>query len=408
MSQRVRTRRRTIGSWLADSLLWFAAAGGALCIVLVILAFTVNITLIMFSTGSMSPTIPAGSVAVVQRVPASDIQVGDIVTVDREGLLPITHRITSIEPGSTGDERVITMRGDANEQDDPHPYVVDSVRTVLWSVPELAKVIVWFGNPFVLGGITLSASVLVGWAFWPRKDTTVPEQDSQQSVRCQRTVSLLLIGVGVTTGLTASALAGSATPAQANQLINISSSIATDEVYSLDTSSPIFWDLTIDATDTPSNGALEVAVHATGDAELGLRAEIYRCQFAWSDTRCLSNESIVLPARALQPNTSPLVLSVHETPAVEHLRLALTANPTAEAHGDERMRVIVRATVAEHEAEVSLGTTDELAITGTPVWREVWPPAGYLLAPVAIMLGLMIGALPTLTKRIRGASQATG
>ncbi len=44
----------------------------------------------------MEPTIPTGSLAVVHEIPASEIAVGDIVTVDRPGQLPITHRVTSV------------------------------------------------------------------------------------------------------------------------------------------------------------------------------------------------------------------------------------------------------------------------------------------------------------------------
>lgn len=166
MSRRPTGRRAA--SMLVDALLWVAATAGAVCVVLVILAHTMGITLMMFSTGSMAPTIPAGSVAVVQRVPAAEISVGDVVTVDRSGQLPITHRVISVEPGSSGDERRITMRGDANQRDDPHPYAVSSVRTVLWSVPGVAPLVVQLGNPYVLGAITLGAALLVGWAFWPR------------------------------------------------------------------------------------------------------------------------------------------------------------------------------------------------------------------------------------------------
>src|SRR3954454_7756091 len=83
-------------SVIGDVLLWIAAVAGVICIVLVILAFTANITLIMFRTGSMTPAIPAGSVAVVQRIPASEIEVGDVVTVDRDGQLPVTHRVRSV------------------------------------------------------------------------------------------------------------------------------------------------------------------------------------------------------------------------------------------------------------------------------------------------------------------------
>ncbi|WP_431805467.1 signal peptidase I [Microbacterium paraoxydans] len=153
---------------LGDALLWLAAAAGVVCIVLVLLAATAQITLILFRTGSMSPTIPAGSVAVVQRVPASAVEVGDVVTVDRPGDLPVTHRVTSVQQGSTAEERVLTLRGDANAADDPFPYAVTSVRTVLFAVPGLATVIVALGHPVVLGGLTVAATALVVWAFWPR------------------------------------------------------------------------------------------------------------------------------------------------------------------------------------------------------------------------------------------------
>lgn len=160
--------RSRAGSAIGDVLLWLAAAAGAVCIVLVVLAFTAQITLIMFRTGSMSPTIPAGSVAVVQRIPASEIEVGDIVTVDRDGELPVTHRVTSVAPGTSDGQRTITMRGDANAADDPTPYSVASVRVVLFSVPGVAAVIAGMGDPLVLAGLTVAAALLVVWAFWPR------------------------------------------------------------------------------------------------------------------------------------------------------------------------------------------------------------------------------------------------
>lgn len=161
------SRRRT-GGVLGEVLLWAAAAAGVVCVVLVVLALTAHITLIMFRTGSMSPTIPAGSVAVVQQIPAAEVAVGDVVTVDRPGKLPVTHRVREIAPGATAAERLLTLRGDANAQDDAEPYPVTKVRIVRFAIPGLAPVIVSLGNPLVLGGITLAAALLVGWAFWPR------------------------------------------------------------------------------------------------------------------------------------------------------------------------------------------------------------------------------------------------
>lgn len=173
--------RKRLSSVLGEWLLTLLAIGGAVCIVLVGLAFFFNITLMMFKTGSMSPTIPAGSVALVREIPASEIRVGDVVTVDRAGALPVTHRVTSVQDGATPAERVITMRGDANAADDPAPYTVTEVRIVLASVPALANVIVWFSNPLVLGSLTVVMAVLVTWAFWPREPRE-PREDAAVSV----------------------------------------------------------------------------------------------------------------------------------------------------------------------------------------------------------------------------------
>lgn len=159
---------RAVGRGIREGLLTLAAAGGVICIVLVVLAFTGGFSLMMFKTGSMAPTIPAGSVALVQEIPAAQIVVGDIVTVAREDELPVTHRVTSVASADDRDARVITMRGDANDVDDPAAYVVTDVRIVRGSLPHLANVVVWLAQPLVLGGITLGAALLVGWAFWPR------------------------------------------------------------------------------------------------------------------------------------------------------------------------------------------------------------------------------------------------
>ncbi|MCT9870568.1 signal peptidase I [Paenarthrobacter aurescens] len=153
---------------LREILLNIAAAGGAVCILAVICALLFNITLIMFKTGSMSPTIPAGSLAVVREIPADEVSIGDVVTVDRPGKLPITHRVQTVVPAD-GPARTITMKGDANIEADPAPYVVEHVRLVLWSVPGLAQPVAAAANPLVLGATTVAVSALVTWVLWPRQ-----------------------------------------------------------------------------------------------------------------------------------------------------------------------------------------------------------------------------------------------
>ena len=177
-------RRHTAVSIIRSTLLNLAAVGGAICIVLVVLALVFHVTLIMFKTGSMSPTIPTGSLAVVKQIPASEAKAGQVVTVDRPGELPITHRVVSTKPTADGATSLV-LKGDANPTADPAPYIVKTVRLVLWSAPGLAYVIVWLGNPFVLGAITLGVAALVTWVLWPRGDASQDddENDTRGSAR---------------------------------------------------------------------------------------------------------------------------------------------------------------------------------------------------------------------------------
>ncbi|MBB1050781.1 signal peptidase I [Dietzia sp. CW19] len=161
--------RRSMASRITDAILSVLALLGVVCIVATIAAFALNISLIMFKTGSMSPTIPTGSLAVVRQIPASDIEVGDVTTVSRgEGQLPVTHRVVSVTPVGDGTYSV-EMKGDANDSPDAQPYEVSEVKKVLWHAPRLAYVVAAVSQPKYMAGITVAASFLVVWAFWPRK-----------------------------------------------------------------------------------------------------------------------------------------------------------------------------------------------------------------------------------------------
>ena len=135
MVGRERRRHSTLAR-VGDLVLTVLAVGGTACVVLVPLAFFFDISLILFKTGSMGPTIPAGSMAVVREIPASEVHVGDVITVDRTPLPPITHRVVDIANGG-GPTRLLTLRGDANETNDAAPHAVSHVRLVEWSVPRL-------------------------------------------------------------------------------------------------------------------------------------------------------------------------------------------------------------------------------------------------------------------------------
>ncbi|SDH70927.1 signal peptidase, endoplasmic reticulum-type [Leifsonia sp. 98AMF] len=157
---------------IRSTILNVAAVGGVLCIAWVVAALVFHLSLIMFRTGSMSPGIPAGSLALVREIPVSEAHVGDVVTVDRPGLLPVTHRVVEVTaPASApaGTPVEIVLKGDANPTVDPAPYRVSTVRIVLWSQPGLARAVVWLGHPAVIGSLTVATTALVTWMFWPRR-----------------------------------------------------------------------------------------------------------------------------------------------------------------------------------------------------------------------------------------------
>jgi signal peptidase len=75
-----------------------------------------GLTTFVVTGGSMEPTIPIGSLTVVQPVKAADLKLGDVVTFQHESE-NVTHRIVAIELSKEG-ELVFTTKGDANNAPD--------------------------------------------------------------------------------------------------------------------------------------------------------------------------------------------------------------------------------------------------------------------------------------------------
>ena len=65
-------------------------------------------------SGSMSPTIPTGSIVFYTKVNADKVKVGDIIVFDKPGQTneKVTHRVYKISNSPTG--RYFTTKGDAN------------------------------------------------------------------------------------------------------------------------------------------------------------------------------------------------------------------------------------------------------------------------------------------------------
>lgn len=373
--------RRTPAAVAIDIGLTLAAAGGVVCVVLVVAASMFHITLIMFSTGSMSPTIPTGSLAVVREIVANEIRVGDVITVDRDASLPITHRVTSVSPLGNGSVS-LTMKGDANEEPDPAPYVIDRARIVIASVPQLAYVVVAISHPLVMGGITIAAGILVTWAFWPRGGST----SGGRRVRSRRSAHRALPGgatVVLIVGLASVQLLGSPTPAQAVETdtivegtyLTLTSIGDPDELGSLSPGRPVGWQIGVEA-DAPPEGLIHLGISATGDlaGPGGLDVDVRSCDVRWVNDVCPTGFSWWLTEQGLVDAIIPTAVNGSRE---------MTAIPSTAV-----VWILVRVTMP---AGTPPGATANVRLSAWGAGDSVSIGApGELLAPTGVSIGSSI------------------
>ncbi|WP_219995692.1 signal peptidase I [Schumannella sp. 10F1B-5-1] len=348
-----RVRARSV---LVDVVLWLAAAGGAVCLAAVVAATVFHVTIILFSTGSMTPTIPAGSAAIVQQIPATEVKVGDVVTVDRPGgQLPITHRVRVIETvgGPDSAERDLTLRGDGNASDDPEPYRVNQVRIVRFSVPGVAPVVAGFGNPFVLGALTIGAAMLVTWAFWPRRRPGEPDPRDELEPRAATapggaTLAVVLVTAGAATLIPFVAPA----PASAEELETIVRSehielISIGDVEAMESMAPgtsADWQVGVRSHDSDV-GTLHVGLGLDSPpaSAAGLRVDVLGCDVRWSGGVCAAGEEPYVVGSSVVAATAPAT--------------AMDARWFADVEIPAQQWMLVRVSVAEgipNEAEALL------------------------------------------------------
>jgi len=132
--------------------LTFGALLGVLCIVATIAAVAFGVKPLVFRSGSMSPAIHTGDLAVSRTVDASSLKAGDIVSVVNSEGNRVTHRLVDV--AAQGKQRQLTLKGDANDVADAEKYTVTKAERVLFHIPKAGYVVNAATSPiglFVLG-----------------------------------------------------------------------------------------------------------------------------------------------------------------------------------------------------------------------------------------------------------------
>lgn len=154
----------------ARILLSLGAAIGVVCLVAATASVFLDIRPMVVSSGSMSPAIPAGSLAFAQDTAAENVEVGDVVAVSRADGTRVMHRVVAAEP-SDG-QVALTLQGDANATPDDEIYVVDRVLAVRFDVPWLGHPVSWLSTTWGLLLLGAGAFGLLVFALRPSREST--------------------------------------------------------------------------------------------------------------------------------------------------------------------------------------------------------------------------------------------
>ncbi len=143
---------------------------GALVVLLVALGFaahlgpSVGLEPYAVRTGSMTPTIPVGSLLVVTDVAAEAVVPGDVVTVRIGAGTTVTHRVAEVVIQDGG--RTFRLKGDANEQPDPVLVLPEQVvGRVSVHVPAIGFVLAMLSMPSGIAALLSAGALLLTIAF---------------------------------------------------------------------------------------------------------------------------------------------------------------------------------------------------------------------------------------------------
>jgi signal peptidase len=146
---------------------WTVAILVALLLAVTFIPTIFGLESLVVASGSMTPSMAVGSVAMTREVNARSISTGDIVSFRHRGSgETTTHRVVDIQVQGT--QVLFTTKGDANNAPDPEPVVVDAkIHRVEYVVPAAGYAVRYARSP--LGAVVLFFIPIAGLAYERRK-----------------------------------------------------------------------------------------------------------------------------------------------------------------------------------------------------------------------------------------------
>jgi signal peptidase I len=155
----VNARLQHVTWWARQGLLTGGAVLGVVCILLTLGSALFGLRPLVVQSGSMSPTIKTGALAISRGEDAASLEKGQVVSVPTGTGSRVTHRI--VEVTHEGDVAVLRLRGDANEATDAPAYRVTHADRVLFDVPYVGYAVGWLSGPVGLFLLGLYAAFLL-------------------------------------------------------------------------------------------------------------------------------------------------------------------------------------------------------------------------------------------------------
>jgi len=174
---------RRLGRWIVTLL----CLGALTLAVLMFVPTLLGMQRYVITGGSMTGSIPKGSVIYSRLAPVEQLRVGDVITFRPPGYTtPVTHRIIAIDPGADG-RLAFSTKGDFNEAADPWKMNLVGPRQAryVFHIPYVGYLLAGLAirqvRMVLIGLPALLIAISLLWSLWRQAGEDVRRQEEGEA-----------------------------------------------------------------------------------------------------------------------------------------------------------------------------------------------------------------------------------